>query len=270
MSKIGPTLGAQAILRNFELGEKRLIFATALTLTRVAQRVREAEYRAMQSSFDRPKPYTLNSLFLQKATPERLVARVWLKDDLASSNAGTPATDYLRPHIEGGTRGQKYFERALQTVGAMPQGTYAVPGRGAELDAWGNPSRSLILRILSQLRVQIVAGYDRSLPVGTDRKTQSKRRRAFGRAGGQFVALPKGLGKLPPGIYLAEGRDFGAKLGFGRTGRLKAVFLFKRGVAYRVRYDFWGTARTAIAANLRTEARRAGAEVLRASTGMPG
>lgn len=265
--QVTPDGGAAAILGKFGLIEKRLVFATALTLTRVGQRVKAAELDEIRRKVDRPTPWTMGSVFMQRATPERLVARVWLKDDLAASNGGAPATRYLAPQIEGGKRSLKGFEVALQRAGKMPTGTYAVPGAGARLDAYGNPSLQQILQILSQLEVELVAGYSRALPRGTDKRTLSKRRRAFGRAGGQFVAFRDGWGKLPAGIYLAEGRDFGAKLGFGRTGRLKAVFLFKRRVNYSARIDWWGVARRTVADNLRSEAQRAGAEVLRASMG---
>lgn len=263
---LGNDGGAAAILGNLGLVEKRLLFATALTLTRVTGRVKAAEQLELRRSLDRPTPWTLNSLFLEKATPERLTARVWLKDERAVST-GTPASRYLTPQIEGGKRTLKSFELALQRAGHMPTGTYAVPGEGAKLDGYGNPSLQQILQILSQLQVQLVLGYDRSLPKGTDKRTLSKRRRAFGRAGGQFVAFRDGWGKLPPGIYLATGRDFGARLGYGRTGRLKAVFLFKRRVTYHARVDWWGVAQRTVSETLRSEAQRAGAEVLRVASG---
>lgn len=234
-------VGDQAVRAMIDgLSPRRLAAAQATALTRTAALVKAAERDAIGRSFDRPTPYTLNSLFMRPATAARLEATVWLKDDLAGS--GTPATKYLAPQIEGGDRPLKRMEFVLQQAGHMPSGWRAVPGRGAKLDAYGNVSRGQIQQILSQLRVQLTAGSSRSIAVGGDRKTQAKRRRAFGRAGGQIFSLPAGKGKLPPGIYLAEGRDFGAKLGYGRTGRITPLLVFVRAVTYRRRWDFYGVA----------------------------
>jgi hypothetical protein len=221
--------------------ERRLAAAQATALTRVAVQVKAAERNTMARIFDRPTPYTLNSLFVRPATAQSLEATVWLKDDLAGS--GTPATKYLAPQIEGGQRSLKPMEWLMQQAGHMPKGWRAVPGRGARLDAYGNMSLGQVQQILSQLRIQVSSGYTRSLPVGADRKTQAKRRRAFGRAGGQIMAFPKGRGKLPPGIYIAEGRDFGAKLGYGRNGRLTPLMIFVRQAIYRPRFEFYEVAK---------------------------
>lgn len=227
---------------------RRLAAAQATALTRVAVEVKSAQRDTMLRLFDRPTPYTLNSVFVRPATAATLEATVWLKDDLAGS--GTPATKYLAPQIEGGQRSLKPMEFLMQQAGHMPKGWRAVPGRGARLDAYGNMSLGQVQQILSQLRIQVSAGYVRSLPVGGDRKTLAKRRRAFGRAGGQIFSLPNGRGKLPPGIYLAEGRDFGAKLGYGRNGRLTPLLIFVRWASYLRRYDFNGVAKQVIDAQL--------------------
>ena len=46
---------------------EQLPFATALTLTGLARRVRDAEVKAMGSVFDHPTPFTLNSVGVKAA-----------------------------------------------------------------------------------------------------------------------------------------------------------------------------------------------------------
>jgi len=222
--------------------ERRIKAALATALTRTAVEAKAAADAELMRSIDRPTPYTQRSLFVRTATASRLFAEVYVKDDLAGS--GTPATKYLLPQVDGGPRSTKRFELALQAAGAMPQGWRAVPATGsnsaARFDAYGNVSRGQIIQILSQVGVELTAGYNRRMvgPVDRRKGAQAKRRRAIGRAGGQYLAVPQRKGRLAPGIYLAEARDFGAKLGLGRTGKLKPVFLFVKSVNYRVRFDF--------------------------------
>lgn len=202
--------------------QARYAAAVALTLT-ARDDVKPALREAMTTTFDRPTGYTLNSLFVRGATPQRLEAMVWVKDDSAGS--GTPATKYLLPEIEGGKRTQKRFEYALQVSGNMPQGFRAVPGNAARLDAYGNVSRGQIIQILSQLRVQLVAGSNRNISLDA-----KKRAKAFKKAGGQYVAFPKGRGKLKAGIYQMV--DDGGK----RVPR--AVFIFVSDVTYKRLFKF--------------------------------
>lgn len=214
------------VQKYLEAQQKQAAFAAAVALTRSAQDVRKAEYAEMQHVFDRPTPYTMRSLFVKPATKQRLEAKVWVKDDRAGS--GTPAERYLLPQIEGGPRGMKGFELALQRAGYMRQGFKAVPGRFARLDAYGNVSYGQIIQILSQLRITLTAGHQRN--ISTDPK---KAARARQRAGGQYVAFPDGRGKLPPGIY--QRRDFAHG---GAAPR--PIFIFVRQVTYRRRFDFHG------------------------------
>lgn len=254
---------ADAMSKQLDRDRRQVRFAMAVALTRTASAVKRAEEDELARELDRPTLYTMRALYMAKATPDNLQATVWLKDDRATSNAGTPATAYLAPQIEGTSgRNVKRFERALQYAGVMPTGWHAVPGHGARLDAFGNISRGQINQILSQLAVEQVRGFNRSTPRGKDRKTQSKRRRAFGRAGGQYVAFKAQTGKLSPGVYLAEAQDFGAKLGLGRSGRLVMVLAFRQGTRYRRRIDWDGVADRVVDERLEAEFERALNEAL--------
>ncbi len=224
---------------------KQARFAVALGLTRTAVAVKDAELAELKRSIDRPTPYTLKSLYLTKATPAKLEAKVWLKDDLAGS--GTPATKYLLPQIEGGARSVKRFEKALQLAGHMPAGYQCVPARGAILDSYGNPSRGQIIQILSQLRITLTAGYTRNMSFDARKQIAAQRR-----AGGRYFVIKTSKGGKSPGVYQ---REF-----MGRN--VTAVYLFKRATSYRQRFDFWGVGRATVERELQGAMAQAMAETM--------
>ncbi len=193
----------------------QLPFATALALTRTAQRTQAHLASRLPQVFDRPTPYTLNSLYVRPATKTRLVSSVYIKDEAPK---GTPAERYLRPEIEGGQRNLKRMELALQSAGLMPVGWRAVPGAQAPLDAYGNVPASFIVRMLSDLQALGEQGY-----------TANRRRARKGaRRDNYFFVPPKGS-KLKPGVY------------WHMPGRLVGVvFVFVRAANYQPRFDFYG------------------------------
>lgn len=205
-----------------QFSDRRFAAAVATGLTRVGQQAKQGLKDEMGRSLDRPTPYALNSLYLTPATAERQVARVWFKDDTATSNAGTPATRFMVPQVYGGPRRLKRYEHALQIAGALPSGWFTVAGQGAKLDGFGNVSKGQIVQILSQLRITLVAGSNRNL--STDGRKQAN---ALKRAGGRFFVVPPGA-RIQPGIYQ---REF-----IGRT--ITPVLIFVRSVAYQPRFDF--------------------------------
>lgn len=261
-AKLLGTDQALAVLKR--LGGGAMERAMAVALNRTAAQVKAAQVQAMKTSFDRPTKYTLNSLWIEGAAASQqaagtralpingdpyntrlvrsryLEAQVGLKDDSAGS--GTPATKYLAPQIFGGPRNVKRFEKALQAAGAMPRGWVAIPAAGARLDAYGNLSKGQITQILSQVGVELTAGYNRGIA-----KTGRKRINALKRAGGQFfVALP-GKSKLHPGVYQ---REF-----IGRN--ITPVVIFARSASYRPRYDFEGVGMAVAQREIKTQALRA-------------
>ena len=220
------------VQRKLDALGKQARFACAVALTRTAQAVKTAEIAQLRRSLDRPTPYTLNSLFFKPATRERLEARVWLKDDLAVSNAGTPPANYLVPHISGGQRHRKRFESALRAAGVLPDDWLVVPGDGARLDQFGNIERGQIIQILSQLRITQVAGYVRNLSFQARKQIAAQRK-----AGGRFFFVRPG-GPLRPGVYQ---REF-----IGRT--VTPVMIFVSRATYRKRLPFYETAKRVVAA----------------------
>lgn len=230
----------QAAIKEFS--ERRLAAALATALTRTAVDVKTVLQAALPSVFDRPKPYTLNSLYTRGATAARLVASTYFKDETAASNAGTPATKYLLPHVDGVKRRTKRFEVALQAIGALPAGWVTVPGAGAKLDAYGNVSAGQIIQVLSQLRITMVSGYSRNMSFNARKQIAAQRK-----AGGRFYVVKPGERGGTPGVYQREL--------FGRN--VTPVLLFVQSAAYKKRFDFWGIGREAAAQRLPEHARQA-------------
>lgn len=228
------------VLANVREAREQVPIATAMALTWTGRDVRDAERRSMATTFDRPVPYTLNSLFLKPATKRDLTARVWVKDDRAGS--GTPATKYLVPEIEGGRRSMKGFEAMLQRIGALPAGWRAVPGEGADIDQHGNMRRGQITQILSYLRAFSEQGYSANI---TDKK---KARMAAGTKSKRGVAYFVSRGKLRDSTrHLAAG--IWRRTSFGGLGSaLTPVLVFVPRVQYAKRWDFYGIADREIAA----------------------
>lgn len=219
MLRLGVSTDIAATIRQLSARRDQVPFATAVALTRTAVKVKEAEYNEMRDVFDRPTPYTLNSLYSRGATKQNLEAVVWLKYD---TSKGTPADKYLLPQIRGGSRPLKRFEVALRSVGALPSGYFAVPGSAAALDAYGNMKPSQIVQILSYFRAFPEAGYHANIT--------AKRKQKLGRQGiAYFVGAP-GDGKLPLGVWMRRS--------FSHGSAIKPILIFVKSVLYAERFDF--------------------------------
>ena len=207
-------------------------FALALGITRTAQDVRDGERAEMGSVFDKPTPYTMNSLYLKKATKSQLEAIVWLKD---AYDKGTPAAKYLEPEISGGARSMKRIELWLQRKGFMGSGEYLVPGPAAPLDSYGNVSRGYIVKVLSALQAFPEAGYsmNRNKGPAAAAKAKASRMAQF------FVARD---GHLARGIWQRFGFAFGSAV--------KPAFFFVPSVKYSKRFDFVRVAEAIVGARL--------------------
>lgn len=207
----------EVIGRLNDMQRRQVPFATALALTRTAQEVRKAEIEEMKQVFDRPTPFTLNSLYLKAATKANLTARMWVKDISGRTE------HYLMPEIYGGARRLKGFERLLMSKGLLPTGWMAVPGAGAKLDAYGNISGGQIVQILSAIKALGEQGY------AANRTARSKHRRK--NLPELFVGRPGG-GKLPNGVW--------QRFRFAHGSAIKPILIFVRGPRYAKRFDFFG------------------------------
>lgn len=212
------SLSFSGTLREWERGmdalERDLLpEATADALNWTAAQVRDDLKGMLPSIFDRPTPYTVNSLMMQPANAQHLVSTVGFKD--------TPGRGrhYLWPQVEGGGRPMKRFERLLIGRGIMRQGEYAVPGRRAPLDGSGNIRAGLLMQILSQLGA---AGDAYQNETARSRKRAGPGRRRY------FVPGPGKWERLPRGIWMEQ----------GKSSPPLPIIMFVRAPSYRVRFRF--------------------------------
>jgi len=228
-----------------ELERQNLAFAVMQAVNATAYEIREQWKRVAARVFDRPTALTRNAAMYRKATKDRLYAEIFLRDEAFK---GTPPAKYLLAQVEGGARRKKGFEVLLQQRGVMPAGQFAVAGRGARLDAYGNVSAGEITRILSQLGAQRDP-YQNETPSSRRRRTSEGRRYDYlgrdrkgntavaartVRRGGRYFALQTRRGRLAPGIYERIGTGFGSAV--------RSVFVFTGRATYRPRYDIFAQA----------------------------
>ena len=198
------------------LGEPLASRALADALNHTANQARIALRAEMQSVFDRPTPWTLNSIRILNAKPQSLEAALWVKDDSGGKNPYS-AEDYLLPQVEGGERIKRVAEGYLRENGILPAGRFIVPGRGARLDAYGNIQKGHMMQILSGLKVMHLSGSDHNA-------TDSSRSLRKGHAKAFFVMK---RGKTPIGIAERRGKD-----------SMVMVLAFARQPQYRERFKF--------------------------------
>jgi hypothetical protein len=216
-------------LRDVAVAQKELPFAIAVALTKTAQIIQQEEIKEMRDVFDRPTPYTLNSTYIKTANKRNLQAEVGFKD----LTAGTPASKFLKPQIDGGLRRLKRFEIAMRNAGIMPNGYVAVPGSGANIDSYGNMSRGQINQILSYFKVQAgTLGYNRASSERSKRGIErrlAKQKAAHGVV--YFIGSPAD-GKLPFGIW--------QRITFGKGySAIKPIVIFQRFAVYKKQFDFY-------------------------------
>lgn len=219
--------GPKTLFGNFP--ETQIPFALARGLTKIGQRVQDATVSNMPRVFDRPTRFTLNSLKLVRAEKrdENPRAVVWFKD--AAGLTGAPPSlpnlrHYLLPQVYGGGRPLKAMETRLRRAGVLGPGQWALPGRGARLDAYGNMSRGEIVALLSNM-----GGFG---DVGGVKNTTAKRRAQLKAANVEYFAVQTRRGGLPPGLYKRA----------GKKAVVQVLRFIDRAPQYRPIFDFYGDA----------------------------
>lgn len=198
--------------------ERRMRAVVATALTRTARATQAGWKQQLTAELDAPTARTVNAAGFTGARADKLQATVFLKDGLA----GTSPAQYLLPQEMGGSRLLKKFEQALVASGAMPSGYFAVPGRGALRDGYGNVSRAQLVAVIRALGQQYSPGYQRVISKSTARRLQSQAKH-----GRKYVAITPqdaARARVSPGIYerMADGSR-------------KAVFLYKKAISYKKR-----------------------------------
>lgn len=182
----------------------RVPYAASTALTRTAHIARsKAVPDEMRRVYDRPVPYTLNSLKVQGSTAKTLQARVMVRND--AKNSGTLPEDYLYPTVFGGMRYEKRFERSLRYAGILNAGDRVIPGRDAPLDAHGNLSRGEVQRILTAVKASYYG-----IRSDSARSRKNARNAQYFVAGLDKVSMSGGemkvtASRMQPGIYKRMG-----------------------------------------------------------------
>ncbi|MGV8959207.1 MAG: hypothetical protein ACOH1V_02310 [Stenotrophomonas sp.] len=226
MSNIRIAVDADNMLgRSFsEIERRNLPFAIVQACNATAVEIRQQWATAAPRVFDRPSMMTRKAAQYRKATKQKLYADIYLRDEASN---GTPPAKYLQTEVEGGQRRKKGFELLLQEKGVMPPGMFAVTGKGAQLDQFGNVRARQISQILSQLGA-------RQDKLQNQSDTSATRRRAKRKRGGEYFALQQKRGRLLPGIYERITTAFGSAV--------RSIFIFTSKANYSPRYNIFGLA----------------------------
>lgn len=229
-----------------------LRYAQMTAINDVAFQVRAAELAEMRRVFDRPTPWLQRQVAVRKATTQTLTALIGTPEgvkDAYGNNAGFARSSsgvferILAPHIEGGSREAKAGERRLRAAGILPGGWFAVPGKGATLDQYGNLSGQWWMMILSWLNA---AQWSSQGAMQNRAEKRSKRRNTLERQGYDLFAVRPGqASRLRPGVYLRKG------------GSIKSILMFVSSVSYRKTLDWFGVFDRTVRAELPGAAERA-------------
>lgn len=215
--------------------ESQVPYATAKALTATAKDVQEALREEMKSAFQSPVPYTLNSLYLRRAT------KTWQEAEVGLKTRSRPE-HYLMPQVQGGGRPLKRFEETLKRLGLMRADQRAVPAVAAKVNSYGNMPKSQIVEILSKLRSDASNG---GATGGFGQRSKGLRASSVE----YFVSRGKssqryGYGGRSRGIVLAQHLPAGVwvRHSYSRGSYLRPVLLFVSSTSYNKRYDFFGAA----------------------------
>jgi hypothetical protein len=229
------------------LERDQLPYATARALTNTALAAKAALRQEMVRVFDRPTPFTLNSLFVTPASKRKLEAVVLAKD--LDNKGGGSARLRTAPQIRGGQRDWKRFEGALRRAGLLGNDEQAVPGQAATLDAYGNMSRGQIVQILAWFQAFAESGYKANTTAAGRKKAAAGTRR---RQGYRYFYKRDGKGR---GIYKATR--------FATGSAIQPVLMFVRRAQYRPRLDMAGVVNQVAATQFESWFRDAMAEAMR-------
>lgn len=226
---------------------RQMRFASARALNDVAQQhVRPALQAEMDSSFDRPTPFIKNSIWVDRASPDSLVAKLYPR--YLGGKSVNPA-NVLQAEVRGGGRRAKRAELAFQRVGILPPGWFMVPSNvlladSNKTDGYGNVRGSFIVQLLAYFNAFGEQGYRANMTDKRRGALAKVKRSANGfiqvRGVQYFVSHGRGTrganalegraGRqqhLPPGIWSRSGTH---------GVDVKPVFLFVRAPHYSVRY----------------------------------
>lgn len=209
--------GVDKTLATLAAVKGQLPYATAVALTRTAQKVKSDIEAEMPKAFDNPTRWTLNAIRMRPARKNKLQAVVAVKDMVTRGN---PALFWLAPEVYGGTRQDKRAEFAMKTAKLLPSGKQAVAGKEAALNRFGNMTEASIIKAAKGAELA--------------------------EAGAQQAGRTKYF------VMRKAGRAIGIAGRFSKS-RMGVVMAFVSAGSYQKRLDFFGTARKSIDKNYAKE-----------------
>ena len=124
--------------------------AFEITINKTMGQMKTRLTEEIKSSFDRPKSWSVNTLFIDpvKASKGKYTSSLNVR---RKNPQGTTAVQVLGHHISGGTRTMKGYEKWMISKGYMHNGQFIVPGPHASIDKFGNQTRAEINKIMKAL-----------------------------------------------------------------------------------------------------------------------
>ena len=209
-------------------------------LTQIAYTVRYDEKKEMQRVFDRPTPFTLNSLVIFKATKQKPEATVALRDPAGIAFSDILKKHYLVPQIYGGSRALKKFEKRVISSGYFKPNSFLMPGQGVKMNKYGNVNKGDIQKILSGLKAQ----FD---PQRNQKGKGKARKRRLKNRNNEYFAVGNQTksSRLAPGVY--------ERYRFAAGTSIKPVFMIGRKPRYKKLFRFFEVAEDSITKNWKRE-----------------
>lgn len=224
-----------------DIATKQLDYAAMRTVNDLAFGIRTDLQRQFRESFDRPTPFTMRSIIVNKASREEPSAFVGLNTDYRQDQV-------LGHHFTGGNRAWKRMEKRLRWKGILKPGMMAVPGDAAALNAYGNIKPGLVTRILSYFDT-LGMGYDMGSKGRLKLARRGRTRGGYATVRGTeyFVSFGKGDGGRRSRQYQHDQWQQHLPAGiWSRTGihgfKVSPVLMFVQQGGYRKRFDIKQTA----------------------------
>ena len=218
-------VNTQEILAKMEGHAKQIAYATMVALNKTAEQAKSEMLTEVDRVFDRPTPWTRNSLRIIYAKKNSLFAQVAFKDRASTESSRS----VLQPNVYGGKRHYKTMEARLLGLGLLPAGWNAVPGAAAQLDAFGNMAQGQINQILNVMAAVVAGGGSKTI----DRLAKGNKKK--GVYGFEYMVVVPGANTpskhLTPGVYQRVATGFGTSL--------KPVLIFVKQANYKTRFDFF-------------------------------
>lgn len=227
---------AQKLLDKVSGPEGRDAMAKALTDT--GFKLRTTMQQEIDSVFDRPTPYIRKSVYVEKASPEKMYVEV---QPTYFGGKGVDPQKILQAQEFGGPRRDKRSEVALRRIGVLPAGYQtaipSTPYPGSD-DGRGNLKGGFLVQLMAWFQAFGEQGYRSNLRAAGKRRVMRGNKRSSGRR--YFVAYGRMRSgrtqHLAPGIYAASGLH---------SVDVRPVLMFVRAGSYSKRISMERVARNA-------------------------